>query len=153
MWTNQHWVCFLIYFEQAHANKCRTLACSDQPFRDSAPEGLHMLTNISTSNAVAFSDNQTAIVVPAVALIPENVEFQAQTYGVYTTCQSITSLCVNPNDTGSAATLILNCPPSTSFNATTTSNNDSFGILDASGNINNQAELNLDTKCVFSKFV
>lgn len=55
------------------------------------PESLRTLSNSSSTNALAWTDNGTAIVVPAHTI---NVSYTAEAIGVQTQCQSITNRCV-----------------------------------------------------------
>jgi len=66
--------------------------------------------------------------VPSVKSIPDQVEFLARSYGVHTTCKSITSLCVNAYIASQA--FDIECPPSTNFNTSSSV----VGALDPSGN-------------------
>jgi len=75
--------------------------------------------------------------VPATTLMPKNVMFTASTYGVRSTCQSITSKCIDPSNTGPDAYLAINCSKSTIFNFAlpTTGDTHPFGILNSSGQV------------------
>jgi hypothetical protein len=111
------------------------------------------LNNASNLNSAAFADDQTALVVPAPSLIPDNVVFNGSAYGVHATCQSITSQCLNKTDTGPEAWLALNCSTSTIFNFSTPYNatTKTFGALNTSGVILDPNSFGIDSKCVYFK--
>jgi hypothetical protein len=122
----------------------------------SLPEGLLTMNNASLRNSVALADDQTALVVPSTAQIPDNVAFSTSTYGVRTTCQSITSKCVNKSDTGPMAMLTLDCSHSTIFNYSN-AGNDGYKIFFGSFNSSSGGKLNLsgafDSYDVDSKYM
>ncbi|KIM74262.1 hypothetical protein PILCRDRAFT_828428 [Piloderma croceum F 1598] len=103
----------------------------------SEPEGIRTINNASALNSVAFADNQTALIVPATALMPTNIAFTASTYGVRSTCQSITSKCIDPSNPGPDAFLAINCSALTIFNFAlpTTGDPQPFGVLNSSGQV------------------
>ena len=70
---------------------CWLLSCSTSPYDQQQPEGIHTLNNASILNSVGLTDAQTAFVVSAMVLIPDNVVLTASSCGVHTTCKSITS--------------------------------------------------------------
>ncbi|KAG8873858.1 hypothetical protein FRB97_006379, partial [Tulasnella sp. 331] len=102
----------------------------------SAAEGLRTLYNASESNRVAFTQDRHAILVPA--SFPSDVQYTASTVGVLSTCQSITSRCVNPaNHTAPSVEALpwLNCtgsPPVDIDNSLLQYYN-VFGIVNATG--------------------
>ncbi|KAG8849139.1 hypothetical protein FRB96_000925 [Tulasnella sp. 330] len=102
----------------------------------SAAEGLRTLYNTSESNRVAFTQDRHAILVPA--SFPSDVQYTASTVGVLSTCQSITSRCVNPaNHTAPSVEALpwLNCtgsPPVDIDNSLLQYYN-VFGIVNATG--------------------
>jgi len=102
-------------------------------------EGIRTLTNTSVLNSVAFSDDQTAIMVPAPAVTPDNLEYTAQTYGVSTTCESVTTSCVDLSTVVSSQPLVLTCPSSVNFNASFSA----IGILNDTGNVYLRPETHL----------
>ncbi|KAJ7237712.1 hypothetical protein B0H12DRAFT_1138372 [Mycena haematopus] len=73
-------------------NVCGLESPGDNPFSVSLPEALRTLTNNSVTNAVAFGDDGTAIIVAA--SIPEDFVYSGTTFGVLSACQSITDQCV-----------------------------------------------------------
>ena len=105
-------------------------------------EGIRTLTNTSVINSVAFSDDQTAIMVPAPAATPDNLEYTAQTYGVSTTCESVTTSCVDLSTVVSSQPLVLTCPSSVNFNASFST----IGILNDTGNVYLRPETHLTDK-------
>jgi hypothetical protein len=109
-----------------------------------ASEGIRTLTNTSVVNSVVFSDDQTAIMAPADIAIPEDLEFSAQSYGVSTTCESVTAACVDLSTVVSTQPLVLTCPPSVNFNASF----ETTGILNDTGNVYLRPETHLTTKYV-----
>ncbi|KAJ7494308.1 hypothetical protein B0H11DRAFT_2004098 [Mycena galericulata] len=117
-------------------NLCGLQTATGTPFAASLPEALSTLTNNSATNAVAFGNDGTAFIAPAA--IPEGFAYYANSYGVLSDCQSITSQCVGSvPSSGSDNSLTLNCPASASFNAAfnTTTNSYPFGILDGDGDV------------------
>ncbi|KAJ6500800.1 hypothetical protein C8R45DRAFT_1092865 [Mycena sanguinolenta] len=116
-------------------NLCGLETSGDNPFSASLPEALGTLTNNSATNAVAFGDDGTAIVVPA--SIPEDVAYSGTSFGVISACQSITDQCIGSGPSyGPPGYLALSCPSSVSFNPgfNTSTSSYPFGILDNSGN-------------------
>jgi hypothetical protein len=146
MWDDKGRVCCQSYLLSMYPNDDR----SPDPYRQSLPEGLRTLNNASILNSVAFTDDQIGLIVPATATIPDNVDFTASTYGVHTTCQSITSQCINKTYTGPDTYLALNCASSTPFNFSmpTTATVASFGILNSSGHILESNTYNVNSKSV-----
>ena len=116
------------------------------------PEGLRTLNNASVLNSVAFADDQTALIVPATALIPDNVAFSSSAYGVHTTCQSITSQCFDPRYPGGEAAPVFQCGASTNFKYSTYTWNgttlEPFGALNSSGIFPELGSMTIDSKCV-----
>jgi hypothetical protein len=112
------------------------------------PEGLRTLNNASVLNSVAFSDDQTALIVPATALIPDNVAFSTSAYGVHTTCQSITSQCFDPRNPGGEVAPTFDCSASTNFKYSTYTSNVTFGALNSSGIFPELGSMAVDLKCV-----
>lgn len=112
-----------------------------------APEGIRTVTNTSTANQVAFSDDQTAIIVSPLSQIPLNFEYAAQGYGVQSSCQSVTTQCFNMSNPGPDAFPILNCSADTLYNVSLnqdgsnteqgayTSVHFAIGVLDEDGNV------------------
>ncbi|KAG8907625.1 hypothetical protein FRC01_007615 [Tulasnella sp. 417] len=65
------------------------------PFAISLPEGTQTLTNTSAKNLVVLTDDGTqSIIVPA--SIEADVAYEAATFGVGSTCMSLTSECLKP---------------------------------------------------------
>ncbi|KAJ6606059.1 hypothetical protein DFH09DRAFT_1269153 [Mycena vulgaris] len=115
-------------------NLCGLQVAGADPFSASLPEALLTLTNNSASNAVAFGNDGTAFIVPA--LIPDAVAYYGTSYGVISTCESLTQQCVGSGPSyGPAEYLALSCPASATFNAAlnTTAGTYPFGIIDANG--------------------
>ncbi|KAJ7114144.1 hypothetical protein C8R43DRAFT_1156723 [Mycena crocata] len=76
------------------------------------------LNGVSSKNVVAFTDDQTAILVPPQAQLPANVDYSATTLGVKSNCTTVTEQCVDPRNAGPNAGLDINCPASVKFNTT-----------------------------------
>ena len=95
------------------------------------PEGVRTLTNTSIINAVAFSDDQTALMVPAPSAHSPDLEYTADTYGIQTSCQSVTMQCINPAILTPHYAMALTCSPEVNFNASRTS----FGVLNSTGGV------------------
>lgn len=133
----------------------RPVSCSTNAYGKSLPEGLRTLNNASIFNSVAFSDDQTALIAPATTLIPDNTNFVASAYGVRSTCQSITSQCINMKNTGPDAYLALNCASSTIFNFSlpTTGTSAPFGVLNSSGIVLDLNSYDVNSKCVSFKYL
>lgn len=150
MWDVECRVCCSLCFEIDDRNQCSSVYCSTSAYGQSLPEGLRTLNNASVLNSVAFADDQTALIAPATALIPDNANFVASAYGVRSTCQSITSQCINTKDTGPDAYLGLNCASSTIFNFSlpTTGTAAPFGVLNSSGIVLDLNSYDVSSKCV-----
>ena len=85
-----------------------------------ASAGLQVLSNSSNTHAVAWTDDQTAILVPSFS---DRIAYTAETLGLSATCQSITSECLCTTSAGlggcagtSEAILGLNCTGEHSYN-------------------------------------
>ncbi|KAJ7611811.1 hypothetical protein FB45DRAFT_941078 [Roridomyces roridus] len=117
----------------AGINLCGLEVPGDAPFSGSLPEALRTLTNNSETNAVAFGNDGTAFIVPA--SIPGDVAFLGSSYGVLSSCQSITPECVGQGPY--EGQLNLSCPATAFFNAAfdATTNQYPFGILDLNGQV------------------
>ncbi|KAJ6517783.1 hypothetical protein DFH09DRAFT_1373535 [Mycena vulgaris] len=103
------------------------------------PEGIRVLNNASDLNAVVFTNDNIAIVVPTASQIPESIQWIGNTVGVRSTCRSITADCVDVADPGPEAFVDFNCPPSSSINNTVLTPHEEgfsypFGIVDSQGN-------------------
>ncbi len=79
------------------------------------PQGVKAYTNTSTLHSVAWLDDSTAILTTPVA---PNIGFNATTTGIKTSCQSITTQCVDCTSyepdttmscTGPEADILINC--------------------------------------------
>ncbi|CAK5279169.1 unnamed protein product [Mycena citricolor] len=118
----------------AGINFCGLYATGTNPFGASLPEGLRTLTNTSLTNAVGIANDGTALIIPA--SLPVNLAFYASTYGISTSCQSVTQQCVS-SASNSSNFLALSCPPSVAFDAAynTTTGSYPFGIIDPSGTV------------------
>ncbi|KAJ7718196.1 hypothetical protein DFH07DRAFT_1011950 [Mycena maculata] len=115
-------------------NLCGLEVPGSTPFAASLPEGLRTLTNNSDTNAVAFGNDGTAIIIPAI--IPEDISYYGTSYGVLSDCESITSECIGSGPSyGSGSSLTLSCPASASFNAELNASTGAypFGVLDEDG--------------------
>ncbi|PPQ81379.1 LOW QUALITY PROTEIN: hypothetical protein CVT25_015900 [Psilocybe cyanescens] len=55
-------------------------------------EGIRVLSNSSNLHKVAFTDDQTAILIPS--SLPSNITYEARTMGVRSQCTTITKACV-----------------------------------------------------------
>ncbi|KAJ6592371.1 hypothetical protein B0H19DRAFT_1245251 [Mycena capillaripes] len=77
------------------------------------------INGVSEDNVVAFTNDSTAIMVPPAANLSENLQYSATTLGVKTSCTSVTAQCVDLNNTGPDAGLILDCS-SVNYNMTGT---------------------------------
>ncbi|KAG8886932.1 hypothetical protein FRB98_000760 [Tulasnella sp. 332] len=62
----------------------------------SIPEGLLTLSNSSKWNRVAFTQDRHAILIPT--SLPSDVQYVANTVGVFSACSSITARCINPEN-------------------------------------------------------
>ncbi|KAK7024060.1 hypothetical protein R3P38DRAFT_2956474 [Favolaschia claudopus] len=116
-------------------NLCGLETTGNTPFAASLPEALHTLTNNSAMNALAFANDGSAIIVPA--SIPGDIAYSGTSYGVVSTCQSVTDQCIGSGSSyGASESLTLNCPASVFFNAAVNSSTGlyPFGILDGNGN-------------------
>ncbi|KAF7331789.1 hypothetical protein MKEN_00058900 [Mycena kentingensis (nom. inval.)] len=117
-------------------NLCGLQTATTRPFANSLPDGLSTLTNNSAMNAVAFTNDGTAIIVPA--SIPQDVAYYGTSNGVYSECRSVTPQCISDNSQSDASNaLAISCPASVGFNAAFNSavNDYPFGILDATGTV------------------
>ncbi|KAJ7159729.1 hypothetical protein C8R46DRAFT_1039002 [Mycena filopes] len=76
------------------------------------------MNGVSASNVVAFTDDASAIMVPPATNLSESLEYVATTYGVKSTCSSVTAQCIDMGNLGPQAGLALNCSSSVAFNTT-----------------------------------
>ena len=109
-----------------------------------------MFNNALVLSSVAFADNKMALIVPAMALIPDDTNFAVSAYGVHSTCWSITLQCINMKDTGLDAYLALNSALLTTFNFShpTTGTTVPFRIPNSSSIVMDLNLCNVDPKCV-----
>ncbi|KAG8948018.1 hypothetical protein FRC04_010060 [Tulasnella sp. 424] len=83
----------------ASAPTCGMEKSADNPFGISLPEGIQTLTNTSAKNLVVMTDDgKQSILVPA--SIESNVAYDATTFGVGSTCMSLTAECLKPQVLG-----------------------------------------------------
>ncbi|KIO22309.1 hypothetical protein M407DRAFT_28182 [Tulasnella calospora MUT 4182] len=77
------------------ATTCGMEKSADDPFAISMPEGTQTLTNTSAKNLVVLTNDGTqSIIVPP--SIKADVAYEANTFGVGSTCMSLTSECLKP---------------------------------------------------------
>jgi hypothetical protein len=109
-----------------------------------------MLENTSLLNSVAFADDQTTLIVPAMALIPGYVEFSAPTYGMQSTCRSIMSKCIPPPSIYAQS---VNCSSTIfKFIMMNITQKQPFGILNSSGLVIYPLSYNVNLKYVTKTF-
>ncbi|KAJ7698324.1 hypothetical protein B0H17DRAFT_1050775 [Mycena rosella] len=89
------------------------------------------MNGLSNTTIVALTNDSTAIMVPAISSLSTNLGYTATTLGVKSVCTSVTSQCVDLENTGPNAGLFTNCPSSVNFN---TSSND-FGCNSYGGTL------------------
>ncbi|KAG9044580.1 hypothetical protein FS837_007898 [Tulasnella sp. UAMH 9824] len=81
--------------DPSSASTCGMAKSIDDSFALSRPEGTQTMTNTSAKNLVVMTDDGTqSIIVPA--SIEADVAYEATTFGVGTTCMSLTSECLKP---------------------------------------------------------
>ncbi|KAJ6487113.1 hypothetical protein C8R47DRAFT_1127752 [Mycena vitilis] len=69
------------------------------------------LNGMSGDNIIALTNDSepTAIMVPPATTLSPNLQYSAKTFGVRSSCSSVTAQCVNTTSTGSNAGLNTNC--------------------------------------------
>lgn len=77
---------------------------------------IRTMNGVSGINDIAFTDDSTAIMVAPSANLSHSLQYTATTYGVKSSCNSITEQCIDPSNPGSNAELSINCPASVNYN-------------------------------------
>ncbi|KAJ7024674.1 hypothetical protein C8F04DRAFT_1131042 [Mycena alexandri] len=77
---------------------------------------IRTMNGLSGSNDIAFTDDSTAIMVPPAANLSHSLQYTATTYGVKSSCTSMTAECIDPTNLGPNAGLLINCPTSVNYN-------------------------------------
>lgn len=70
--------------------------------------------------------------VPAPAAYPSDLEFTADTFGIQTSCQSVTMQCIDAATLNPNATLTLTCSPEVNW---VDAARGSFGVLNSTGEL------------------
>ncbi|KAJ7753510.1 hypothetical protein B0H16DRAFT_1834606 [Mycena metata] len=77
---------------------------------------IRTMNGASGSNDIAFTDDSTAIMVSPTANLSHSLQYTATTYGVKSSCTSMTSQCIDQTNLGSNAQLLINCPVPINYN-------------------------------------
>lgn len=93
-----------------------TASCRSGGSPEITSKRLLTLNGVSNTNVVAFTDDSTAIMVPPTSQLPNNFNYVATTFGVKSSCITVTSQCVDPDVFSPDAGLILNCSSFVNFN-------------------------------------
>ncbi|KAJ7616569.1 hypothetical protein FB45DRAFT_230406 [Roridomyces roridus] len=91
---------------------------------------LNTLNGVSIDTVIAFTDDETAIMVPPPSGINTTIGYIATALGVKANCTSITSQCVDLENLGPDAGLTTHCPASVGFDPTALTACNSTGWVD-----------------------
>ncbi|KAJ7155253.1 hypothetical protein C8R46DRAFT_1227201 [Mycena filopes] len=107
---------------------------------DATSAQIRTMNGLSGTDVIAFTDDWTAIMVPPATNLSHSLQYDATTYGVKSSCISVTTQCVDPNNLGPNAALLTNCPASVNFNTSSSGCKGSTDGLTAGGPIDSTGQ-------------